>query len=107
MRSDDWSFPTPCEENKKTLKEVIKKLDEILFYVERNQKYLEADDDLQLKFNNKVLFPVIKENEFIDSELNGKYVYGLIKEFIETMELNGFNIVHKDTNERILSYMFE
>lgn len=107
MRSDDWSFPTTSEENKKTLKEVIKKLDEILFYVKRNQRYSEADDDLQLKFNNKVLFPVIEENEFIDSELNGKYVYGLIKEFIETMELNGFNIVHKDTNECIFSYMFE
>ena len=67
----------------------------------------EASDDLQLKFNNEVLFPVIKENEFIDSELSGRYVYGLIKEFIETMEFNGFNIIHKDTNEYILSNMFE
>lgn len=66
------------------------------------------NEDLTLKFINEVLNPLLEEYSFIDYELGGgKVAFGLISSFIEAMEMNGFHITQRETNELVLSYMLD
>ena len=92
MRSDDWSFPSASERNSETLREVIKKLNEILFHVKKYDPL--TYDEVQQTFKDKVLYP------FFNNCNAPGYDYLILQEFVHMLENADFQIVHKYSTDK-------